>query len=48
MNMPITSSRLKVSGFSAYHQRDFEMLSEGQRMAIFGQGYKALFVQQTS
>lgn len=44
----IASGRLKVRGFCAYHQRDFEKLSEGQREAIFGQGYRALVAQQTS
>lgn len=44
----IASGRIKVRGFCTYHQRDFEKMSEGQRKAIFGRGYKALFVQQTS
>jgi hypothetical protein len=44
----IAAGRIKVRGFCAYHQRDFEKLSEGQRKAIFGRGYRALVVQQTS
>jgi hypothetical protein len=41
----IAAGRVRVRGFCTYHQRDFEKLSEGQRKAIFGQGYRALFVQ---
>lgn len=44
----ISAGRIKVKGFCTYHQRDFEKLSEDQREAIFGGGYKPLFVQQTS
>jgi hypothetical protein len=44
----IASGRIKVRGFCTHHQRDFEKLSEGQRKALFGKGYRALFVQQTS
>jgi hypothetical protein len=44
----ISAGRIKVKGFCTYHQRDFEKLSEDQRKAIFGGGYKPLFVQQTS
>jgi hypothetical protein len=44
----MAAGRLKVRGFCTYHKRDFEKLSEGQRKAIFGKGYKALIVQQTS
>lgn len=38
----------KGQGFCTFHRRDFEKLSEGQRRAIFGQGYRTLVVQQTS
>ena len=41
----IAAGRVKARGFCTYHQRDFEKLSEGQRKAVFGQGYRALFVQ---
>lgn len=41
----VAAGRVKVRGFCTYHRRDFEKLSEGQRRAIFGQGYKALVVQ---
>lgn len=41
----IAAGRVKVRGFCAYHQRDFEKLSEGQREAVFGQGFRALVVQ---
>jgi hypothetical protein len=44
----MAAGRLKVRGFCTYHKQDFEKLSEGQRKAIFGKGYKALIVQQTS
>jgi KaiC/GvpD/RAD55 family RecA-like ATPase len=44
----IAAGRIRVRGFCAYHRRDFDKLSEGQRKAIFGRGYKALFVQQAS
>jgi hypothetical protein len=44
----IASGRIKVRGFCTYHQNDFEKMSEGQRKAIFGRGYRALFVQQAS
>jgi hypothetical protein len=44
----IAAGRIDVRGFCTYHQRDFEKLSEGQREAIFGRGYRALFLQQTS
>lgn len=44
----IASGRIKVRGFCTYHQRDFENMSEGQRKAIFGRGYRALVVQQAS
>jgi hypothetical protein len=42
------SGRIKVRGFCTYHQKDFEKLSDGQKRAIFGKGYKELVVQQTS
>lgn len=41
-------SRLKVRGFCSYHKKDYDKLSDGQRKAIFGSGYRALVVQQTS
>jgi hypothetical protein len=44
----LASGRMKVRGFCTYHQREFEKLSEGQRKAIFGKNYRAVFVQQTS
>ncbi len=44
----IGSGRIRIKGFCTYHQRDFDMLSESQKAAIFGEGYKALLVQQTS
>jgi hypothetical protein len=44
----IASRLLKVSGYCTCHQMELEKLSEGQWKAIFGQGYKVLFVQQTS
>lgn len=40
--------RMRVRRFCTYRQRDFDMLSESQKAAIFGEGYKALVVQQTS
>jgi hypothetical protein len=39
------SGRIKVKGFCTYHQKDFEKLSEAQKKAIFGKGYKALVLQ---
>jgi hypothetical protein len=44
----LASGRMEVRGFCTYHQKDFEKMPEGQRKAIFGTGYKALVVQQTS
>jgi hypothetical protein len=44
----IAAGRIKVRGFCTYHQKDFEKLSEGQREALFGARYRALFLQQTS
>jgi hypothetical protein len=44
----LASGRMKVRGFCTYHQKDFEKMPEGQRKAIFGTGYRALIVQQTS
>jgi hypothetical protein len=44
----IAAGRIRVRGFCAYHRRDFDKLSEGQRKAIFGRSYRALFVQQAS
>ena len=41
-------SRLKVGGFCSYHKKDYDKLSDSQRKAIFGNGYRALVVQQTS
>lgn len=44
----IAAGRIKVRGFCTYHKKDFEKLSEGQRKAIFGRDYRALFLQQAS
>jgi hypothetical protein len=44
----IATGRIKVKGFCTYYQKDFEKLSKDQREALFGAGYRALFLQQTS
>ncbi len=46
-NQPLSDS-MKVTGFSTYHKKDFEKLSDGQKRAIFGKDHTVLMVQQAS